>query len=243
MSGRRGHLRASVRRRGHPGITLLEVLVASVVMTGISLAIYSAFEHTGNIRARLGDRQERDHLARIGLARIARDFRSAFLSAHVNTTPTNLALFTTFLARDLSPGDRVDFTTFTHRRLVRNAHEGDACEVGYRLDERRGGSSRVYDLLRRESPRIDTDPTRGGAVDVLIPDVIDFQIRYYDVVSERWLDAWDSTEATEQKGRLPARARITLTLRGIDGRESRYLTETQFMVQELLRFGLPVDYR
>jgi general secretion pathway protein J len=229
------------RRRAHDGVTLLEVLVAAAVLAMMATMIYSAFEHTSRIGRRLAGRQERDHVARIALNRFMTDIRSAYLSAHVNPDPTYRAVVTAFVAIDQSPGDRLDFTTFTHTRMVRGSHEGDACEVGYRVEPRRGPNS-IYDLLRREAPRIDSDPTRGGTLDVLVPDVVSFNVRYYDGATDQWVDSWDTTQAAGQLGRLPARVRATLRLRDADGRELRYMTETTPMIPDVLRFGLPIDY-
>lgn len=221
---------------------MLEVLIASAILAMVALMIFTAFTHTSSLRQRLSARQERDHLARLALMKFARDVRSAFLSAHVNTNPTHLAVVTAFVGVDGSPGDRVDMTTFSHRRFARNAHEGDAAEVGYRLEARRGNGT-GYDLVRRESARIDNEPLRGGVVDLLVPNVSSFQIRYYDLQTEQWTDTWDTQQLTAQAGRLPARVRVTLTVRDpSDGREYTYMTETQPMISDVLRFGLPIDY-
>jgi hypothetical protein len=117
----------------------------------------------------------------------------------------------------LNGGSQLDLTTFTHRRLRRGTHEGDACEVGYRLETHRGddGGSpgEGMDLLRRESPRIDTDPERGGAIDVLIPGVRRFELK---LLRRRAPSSGSRpgtpTQATGQPGRLPPRVRVTLTV-------------------------------
>jgi general secretion pathway protein J len=236
--------RAPRRRtlRGHAGITLLEVVVTTAILSMIAIMTYTAFMHTARVRTRLSGRQEQDHLARTALNRIGRDIRSAFLSAHVNTNPLYVSVVTAFYGRHESDGDRLDMTTFTHRRLVRHAHEGDACEVGYRVEARRG-AERIHDLLRRESRRIDNDPFRGGTVDVLVPNIDSLTIRYFDPANDTWIDGWDSTEISGQKGRMPGRVRIELVLRDAGGAPRRYMTETSPMIPEMLRFGLPIDYR
>jgi general secretion pathway protein J len=170
------------------------------------------------------------------------DVRGAFLSAHVNPNPMYIATLTAFVGRHQSPGDRVDFTAFTHRRLMRGVHEGDAAEVGYRVEPRTGTNGTSNDLVRRESPRIDADPLRGGTIDVLVPDVVSFTVRYYDRTQDQWLDTWDTTQAAGQAGRLPSRVRAVLVLRDPDGIERRYMTESAPMITEVLRFGLPIDY-
>ncbi len=232
-------------RRARAGFTMLELLVASGILAMMAVMIFTAFEHTGHMRDRLGHRQERDHVARIAIAKLSRDLRSAFLSAHVNTALTVRTSLSGFVARHETHGDRLDLTTFTHRRLMRHAHEGDACEVGYRVEARRD-SADIYDLLRRESPRIDDDVQRGGTVDVLVPDVANLVLTYYEPATEQWKDSWDTTQASGEVGRLPPRVRIVLTLNERDrGRvtERVYRTETPLMMLDQLRFGLPIDYR
>ena len=97
------------------------------------------------------------------------------------------------------------------------------------------------DLVRRASPRIDNDPERGGTLDVLVPGVRGFEIRYFDDATEQWVDAWDTTQATGQTGRLPLRVRVTLTLdEGPTHQERVYSTETSLYLTRPLTFGLPI---
>ena len=229
------------RRRGRAGVTLLEVIVVAAIMAMMALSLAGAFRNTAIVRSRLGARQERDHVARVALGTLTRDLRSAFLSAHVNTNSIYVASLTAFVGTHDTAGSRLDFTAFSHRRLMRDSHEGDACEVGYRIEARHGAETH-FDLLRRESARIDNDPLRGGTLDVLVPDVTSLELKYYDSAADNWIDTWDTQSATAQGGRLPARVRITLTLVDFNGRDRRYVTETDLMIQDPLRFGLPLDY-
>jgi len=228
---------------------MLEVLVAATVLVMVATMIWGAFNQTSRTRSRLSTRQENDHLARIALGRISRDLRGAFLSLHVNQDQRLAAVMTHFVG---TPGanSTLDLTTFTHRRLRRSTHEGDACEVSYRaedrsagniLDEaRRGSGDRGrFDLVRRLSARIDNEPRRGGIVDVLIPGIRSFELRYFDEANERWVDTWDTTQAAAQPGRLPRRVRITLTLEEND-QVLTYRTITPVYLQRPLTFGLPI---
>lgn len=234
-----------MRRRAQRGLTLLEVMVAMAVLVMTATMIWAAFDQTGRIRTRLGARQETDHLARVALQRITRDLRGAFLSLHVNQAQTLASIRTAFIAGSANGSSTLDLSTFTHRRLRRGTHEGDACEVGYRVEPHRGddgtpvGESK--DLVRRESPRLDPDPTRGGTLDVLVPGVRQFELRLWDETQERWVEAWDTTQAAGQAGRLPLRVRVTLTLQeGERGVERVYSTETTLPLTRPLTFGLPI---
>lgn len=229
-------------RRAQRGLTLLEIMVASAILVMVATMIWASFDQTSRLRARIGYRQENDYLMRTAMGRITRDLRGAFLSLHVNQTQTLLAATTQFMGRGGGAGGSVlDMATFTHRRLRRGSHEGDACEVGYRLAERRGADARGYDLMRREQARIDTDPQHGGVLDVLVPRVRRFELKYFDAVSTQWVDQWDTTQAAGQPGRLPARVRVLLSLEEGERMEERvYLTETPIIMNRVLTFGLPI---
>ena len=229
-------------RRAERGLTLLEVLVASAILIMVATMIWASFDQTAKLRARIGYRQENDYLMRTALGRITRDLRGAYLSLHVNQTQTLLAATTQFMGRaGGGGGSQLDMATFTHRRLRRGSHEGDACEVGYRLADRRGGDGHGMDLLRREQARIDTDPQHGGVLDVLVPNVRRFELKFFDSTSQQWVDQWDTTQAAGQPGRLPARVRVLLSIEEGERREERgYRTETPLTMTRGLTFGLPI---
>ncbi|MEZ4389960.1 MAG: type II secretion system protein GspJ [Polyangiales bacterium] len=233
-----------MRRRSQRGLTLLEVMVAMTVMVMAATMIWAAFDQTGRIRTRLTARQETDHFARVTMQRLTRDLRGAYLSLHVNQQQSLASIRTAFVAGSANGSSTLDLTTFTHRRLRRGTHEGDACEVGYRVDQARGeGGSLAQgnDLMRRESPRLDPDPLRGGTSDVLIPGIRLFELRFWDDAQERWIETWDTQQATGQSGRLPSRVRITLTLReGERGEDKVYRSETALAMTRPLTFGLPI---
>ncbi len=225
-------------------MTLLEVIVATAVFAMMGMMLLTAFTNTGRMRDRLSARMDRDHQARITMARLSRDLRGAFLSAHVNgANPGQNSVLTAFVAREGLNGDSIEMTAFTHRRLRRGSHEGDACEVGYRVVERRGASRTTYDLMRRETTRIDNEPQRGGTLDVLAQDVTLFDLKFFDDASGQWTESWNTMSATGQPARLPQRVRITLELREENDRRRRFTTETPVMLQSMLRFGLGLDWR
>ncbi|MDP3276270.1 MAG: type II secretion system protein GspJ [Deltaproteobacteria bacterium] len=232
----------SKRLRARVGMTLLEVIVATGVFAMMGLMLLTGFTQTGRLRDRLNARMDRDHQARIALQKITQDLRGAFVSAHVNgQTPAANVVLTGFVGREGMRGDTLEMTTFTHRRLRRGSHEGDAAEIGYRVVDHRG--SNTYDLLRRETSRIDNDPVRGGTLDALVLDVTRFDLKFYDETTNQWTESWNTMSATGQPGRLPQRVRIGLTLRDEGGRERAYDTECPVMIQSMLRFGLGLDWR
>src|SRR5262249_10938507 len=141
--------------------------------------------------------------------------QAAFLSLHQPQLLTASVHVTSFIGTDSGASDRIDFTSFSHQRLLRNVHESDQNELSYFLgrDPDRGDK---YDLLRREQREIDEDPTKGGVVNVLCEDVTAFDVQYLEPTSDTWLDAWDSTQVSTptQFNHLPLQVRIRLVLKG-----------------------------
>ena len=62
--------------RGQRGLTLLEVLVASAILTMVATMIWVSFDQTAKMRVKLTERQEHDHYARSAMARLTRDMRA-----------------------------------------------------------------------------------------------------------------------------------------------------------------------
>lgn len=195
------------------GFTLIEVLVAMAILALMATVIYSSF--AGMKRSKEGVERINDRYreGRLAMARMVRELQSAFISLHQPIPPVQPVQKTVFKGTQGSPGDRIDFASFAHRRLVENARETDQEEVSYfaEPDERLSG---VVNLVRRVSPRLDLYPDKGGKIEILASDIDLFDVEYLDAATGQWTDRWDTTQATEQIGRLPLQVRLVLVLNG-----------------------------
>ncbi|MGK4009254.1 type II secretion system protein GspJ [Sorangium sp. So ce1036] len=230
---------ASARRRGGAaGITLLEVLVSVGILALIGTLIYGAFDGMSRARTGIARMSDRYHQGRAAVARISRELQAAFLSRHQPADKNIVVRLTAFTGEDSSPADRVDFTAFAHRRLLRNAHESDQCEIGY-FASRDPERSDKLDLVRREAKHIDLEPTRGGVVNVLAEDIESFDVQYLDPITGEWTDSWDSTQPAAQLDRLPAQVWVTLVLKGGPGDEPiKFETKVTIPMQVPIAFGV-----
>ena len=225
------------------GFTLLEVLVAIAVLAVMSSLLYGAFsglKRTKEGVERINDRQRE---ARLAMARMVRELQSAFISTHEPVPPTRPIQKTIFKGASGIPGDRIDFTSFAHRRLERDSRESDQSEISYYLasnPEKPG----VVDLLRRESAIIDLYPERGGRLDVMATDVDLFDVAFLEPQTIQWIETWDSTQSLGQLGRLPTQVKLTLVLNG--GKRSsrsreqapiRLVTKVTLPIQRALTFA------
>ena len=204
---------ASIRRSTR-GFTLVELLVAIVILASISMLIYSAFASMKRSREGLERVQDRYREGRLAMTRMTRELQSAYISLHAPILTSLMVQKTAFIGTTSTPADRLDFDSFSNRRVDRNSHVSDQCELSYfgSSDPERPG---VTDLVRRVSTTLDLDPKKGGRVEVLATDIDLFKLTYLDPVTNTWLETWDTTQAvTGQPARLPVQVKIVLVLNG-----------------------------
>ena len=71
----------------------------------------------------------------MGIERMVRELQMAFVSAQINPSPALQVVNTAFVGSDFMAGSRIDFTSFSHQRLYRDAHESDQNELSYYVDD------------------------------------------------------------------------------------------------------------
>ncbi|MGZ3419269.1 MAG: type II secretion system protein GspJ [Polyangiales bacterium] len=223
------------RRSAHErGLTLLEVMISVAVLTLISVLIYGAFSTINRGKQTASQLSERYRIGRVAMDRMARELQSAYISAHVAALPQLITRTTAFLGKS----GRVDFNAFAHRRLMKDAHESDQCELSYFVGSSKKQSNQS-DLLRREQAIPDDQPGKGGVVNVMVDDIDTFQVKYLDPMSGLWTDTWDSTSTAGQLGRLPLQVEIYLAIKGGPaGDLIRLRTKTQLSMLQPLSFAL-----
>ncbi|RYE78658.1 MAG: general secretion pathway protein GspJ [Myxococcales bacterium] len=220
-------------------MTLLEILVAVTIMAMVSVLIYGAFDGLSKSRMGLSRINDRYQQGRGTLRRLAQELSGAYLSLHQPSNPTLLVTRTAFSAKNGSPADRLDMTTFSHVRVTANSRESDQNELSYFgcPDPAVPGKT---DLCRREQSIIDFDANKGGSVYVIAEDIDLFDLKFLDPQSGMWVESWDSTQAIGQPGRLPLQARITLVLRGGPGGKTISFEEkVPLSFQQPITFAIP----
>jgi general secretion pathway protein J len=235
MRARRSQRGARLHRRG---MSLLEVMVSVAILALIGTLIYGAFDGMSKTRTGITRLADRYHQGRAAVARMSREIQSAYLTPIPTNTILQPTRLTGFIGVDSTPSDRLDFTSFSHRRLRADVHESDQNEVGY-FASRDPDSDRI-DLVRREAKSIDLEPAKGGVIQVLAEDIESFQIAYLDSITGEWTDSWDSNQPAGQLGRLPLQVHITLVMRGgIGDKPVTFSTKVPVAMQTPLTFGAP----
>lgn len=239
MSFDRGPRRSVTR-----GMTLVEVLVAMVVLAFISMAMYGAIDGMRRSRSGVERITDRYREGRMAMARMTREITSAYLSEHKPIDESLWVKRTIFKGDSSSPADRLDFNSFANRRLKTETRESDQLELTY-FGAEDPENEQVIDLLRRSSTFLDEDPDKGGRVDVMASDIDLFDLEYLDPLTGRWHDEWDSSSVVGEKGRLPRQVKIVLVLNGGSRRSDedsrskiRLVTKVSLMLKDPLTFAL-----
>jgi general secretion pathway protein J len=225
-----------MKRARARGFTLLELLVAIAILAMVSMMIYAAFAGLKNSKEGIARVDDRYREGRLAMARIGRELQSAYLSGHA-IDPQLAIQKTVFIGTRGTPADRLDFNSFAQQRLDRDSHESDQAEISYfgSQDPKRDGK---IDLVRRVDVRVDSEPQRGGRVEVLATDIDLFDLEYLDPLSGQWVETWDSTQAVGQPNRLPFQIRVILVLN-----EGRRASEgrSRGTIRFVAKFALPIQ--
>jgi general secretion pathway protein J len=192
-------------------------------------------------RGRKGEamRVDRARQGRDAMDRITREVSGAFLSMHNPTNPSLITRQTAFMATNGSNFDRLDFSSFAHRRIEKEAKESDQSEIGYFVVKDPDRDDKM-DLVRREQAPGDYEPKKGGVVNVLAEDVELFDLRFLDPLTGQWLESWDTMQLTGQLNRLPLEVKVTLVLKPVRNTPPfRFITKFILPMQQPLSFGIP----
>jgi general secretion pathway protein J len=213
------------RARRQAGMTLIEVMIAMTMFAAVGALVYGGFSQTSRAKKQLETQLDRYHEIRVTLERMARELSMAYVSVHQNQSASLQTMKTILVGKDSGFGDRIDFTSFSHQRMYRDAKESDQNELSYFLAEAPDGEGKV--IARREQNRIDDRPQEGGRVEVMLENVLEFDVQYLDPTTWEWVQSWDTSSGISQTNRLPAQVKILITVPGINDGKGREVFGTR----------------
>ncbi len=199
------------------GITLIEVMISLAVMAMIVVGVWSSFRGTIDGMAATEAVQLRYSIIRNGVSRIESELTMTYLSR--NRPADDVRQYTLFDGIDGNKTDDLTFSSFSHLRVRKDANESDQSVVQYFVDKDPEDSTRSH-LYRRESRRLSGD--KADQLDeyfpayVLIEDVVEFDLQYWDERQREWLDTWRTTRNDMQPDRLPERVKMKILVRDGD---------------------------
>ena len=215
------------------GFTLVEIMIAVGITAIMGVMVMGAFQRAYAAKDLTEGEEERYGSARVALTRMARELSQAFLSDHYDRKRYRDPP-TTFRGKDQGDRDDLLFTTMTHQRLVRDAKESDQAVVEYSVESDPDHAGEQV-LLRREKPRIDDQPERGGTKAVVCEHVTSFDVQYWDWKKQEWAREW-VTNSAERGNLLPTRVRVRLGVKMPDGKERVFETQARVAMIRPLSF-------
>lgn len=222
-------------RRSQAGMTLLEIMIAIAIMVMMMMMAWRMIANTSSSRRGVEQYEERNHELRMAMARVVADFESAYISRNEdinNSHPRTLMVS--------KPGSKVPdirFSTMSHRVLWADAKESDQTVVHYLAHQNPEKPGEV-DWIRSEQRRTSNQPPEEEPADydVLVRDIESVKLEFWNWKNLEWQDNWDTTQSDGQRGWLPTRVRITVTVKGQD-KDIKLTTQARIHMQEMLNFS------
>lgn len=253
-------------RKKARGFTLIEVLVAVTVLAALSIVAWVSLNQMFMTQEIVTERHERYRMVRMSMNRIATEISMAYMAGPDHggeIVPGEESLYdddeeyqqAIWRNRDpiqfgmIGQSDEIHFTAFGHVRTMEDEPASHHGQIGYFVERGFNEEGRpVSRLMRRSTPSFDSDLTRGGSVFMMLPEIENFRIEYWDpgetefgtsreIAQGRWIREWDTT-SRRFAGRLPTRVRISVTLpaQGPRGQAETFVTQTTISMSEVLEY-------
>ncbi|MFZ5874968.1 MAG: PulJ/GspJ family protein [Nitrospirota bacterium] len=189
----------------HFGFTLIEVVVTIAILAVVMTIVYGAFARSIDVTRETAEVTDQVRQVQVITERLIDELSAAYWfdekrGRFVGTKDT--------ASSDAARLDRLEWTTFAHRRYVGDQPESDMAEVTYRVEpatEAGGGR-----LVRDEQVNVLADGGWAVNTDELADGVSEFRLRY--LRGSEWADAWDAASA--QPNGLPDAVEVTISLAG-----------------------------
>jgi prepilin-type N-terminal cleavage/methylation domain-containing protein len=222
-------------RRLQSGMTILEVMIAIAIMVAMMTIGWRTIMSANNASRTYGTYAERDHELRVALDRVVADLEGAYLSKNEDENATHHR--TLFHVRKTGKVPETRFSSLAHRVMWADAHESEQTQIFYSSAPDKKDPSKT-NWLRREQRRLSNEnpDDEPADLDILVRDVEQVEIQMWDWRDEKWVEEWDSTADDGERGRLPTRVRIMLTVKTPGGTDYKLTTEARLLLQEPLNF-------
>jgi general secretion pathway protein J len=193
------------------GFTLLEVLVASSILSIVLAILHGVFSQTLTSKRVAEERTALSRTARIVLLRIGEDLQASF-----PFTTENARFVGETRRTSTFPQASVSFMSFANAQLTSVGREDDWSEITYDLIPDPLTPS-VWQLIRRV--RLSVDSARSASAGEVVPllaSVQGLRFRFFD--GRGWSEEWGRDQT---RGRIPQAVEVELLLATNENRKVR----------------------
>lgn len=223
-----------MKKDAQSGFSLIEVVITIGILMSLTIAVASMLRAGFEVKAGLSQRAKVIHRLQVAINKVADDLQHVYFINPLTQfkNPTGRKMKTVFrIEKAGTSGDKLFFTTKTHRSRVAGAHEADTTYVGYELRDARDAPGRKH-LYRAETPYIPEDLKEEPPMRLLARNIKNLTAEAW--TGERWSkDLWD-TGRGDTRNKLPKLVRITIEAWAEDRVEGDGQDETADQASELM---------
>jgi prepilin-type N-terminal cleavage/methylation domain-containing protein len=211
------------QRRNSRGFTLIEILLAIVILGMVLSAVYAAYSGTMKIVQELEYENNVYKMARVTMDRIIRDLSSV--------SPIGGAFELTSDKQSMNNREwgSLYFRSASHLAFSENEIDGGVALIGYYVQEDQGGES--FSLIRSDLTGTQATKEKSKNSGYIICHNIDSLIfTFYDVNGKEY-DSWDTAANTDvQKGKSPTAIEVQLSLVNVNDKEKPFKFMTKIFL-------------
>jgi type II secretory pathway component PulJ len=192
------------------GFTLIEVVITLGILTTMMVAVTTLLRSSFEVRFALSDEAKLTHRINVAVQKISDDLAHAYIISSKDTKRnyndrTTKSLFR--IDKVVGGGDKISFTTMSHRPLKSNSHEGDEAYVVYEVQEAKDSPGRKH-LFRGATGKIPEDFKEDPPMELLSSHIKAINLEFWN--GEGWSkDKWTS-ERSDTKDLMPHMVKVTV---------------------------------
>ena len=210
-------MKQAICRENESGFTLIEIMVAVAILAVISFLLWQSSAVIMNAKLRYEEEDARIQEAIMALTRISDDLSMSYLyqsKDHLGTTAQgdNLTEIA-FVAKDGGSQDAINFASMSNFRYIKGSRDTERAEISYFLKQTESTEEddTGFDLVKRMQSPPDNEPEEGGVEYVVLENVREFDLQFYDKDKDQWKSSWDS-KAVETNNKMPRAVEIRLVI-------------------------------
>jgi len=225
--------------KNQSGMTLFEVLIVTLLLAVMGALTFNSIRETSRSKVKIEKNLDSLAAVRDTLQIMTRDINMAFhwrdvnedlknaiiAEAKASNKPIPPSLATTpnpyvqrvpdeKVTQFIGTEKEIYFTALSNVRTIKNSQESDQAKVGYYLKSVKSTDGRsTQALVRRTSPILDDDVTKGGEETILLGSVMNLKFAYLgDEPDADWKTDWKSLDTQDErtKGKFPIAVEITI---------------------------------
>lgn len=215
-----------IRQRNPRGFTLIEILIAILIMGMVLTTVYAAYSGTMTLVQEMENENNVYKMARVTMDRIICDLSS------VQSFGGAFELRSDKESRNNREWGSLYFRSAGHLAFSETVVDGGDAQIGYFAEEDTGGG---YSLRRSDRLNYQGTKEKSKSSSYLICRNIDSLIfKFYDVKGNEY-DSWDSSSSrSEQKNKAPAAIKIQLNIANFGNKEAPYKFMTKIFLPAAL---------